>query len=93
MSPVSPRWVKDQLRTDKKAIVGVGITRSGKLSAEGAIRHWVVLEDILPMGHGGCVRLYNPFMNRDEVYTYDVFRGSMGQFGIGLWVDHASPQG
>jgi hypothetical protein len=92
VSPVSPRWIKDQLRTDKKAIVGVGIKRSGRLAADGYIRHWVVLEDVLPVGHGGWVRLYNPFMNRDEVYTYDVFRASMGQFGIGLWIDHVSPQ-
>ncbi|MEW5869267.1 MAG: hypothetical protein AB1894_08335 [Chloroflexota bacterium] len=86
VAPVSPRWLKEQLSQGRRAIVGVGITRRGKVSPDGKIRHWVVLEDVLPVGRGGWVRLYNPFMNQDEVYTYDDFLGSVGQFGAGLWV-------
>lgn len=88
VAPVSPRWLKEQLSQGRKAIVGVGITRRGKVAPDGSIRHWVVLEDVLPVGRGGWVRLYNPFMNQDEVCTYDDFLGSVGQFGAGLWVNH-----
>ena len=88
---ISPKRVKEELLKGKLAIAGVGINRRGKLDAKGQIRHWVVVEDTLPVGNSGWVRLYNPFMNREEVYNYKTFLASMGQFGIGLWVSMPHP--
>jgi hypothetical protein len=84
---ISPKRVKEEISKGKLAIAGVGINRRGKLDAKGQIRHWVVVEDSLPVGNSGWVRLYNPFMNQEEVYNYKTFLASLGQFGIGLWVD------
>jgi hypothetical protein len=46
----------------------------------------VVLEDVLPVGNNGWVRVYNPFQNREEVYDYNTFMASAGT-GTGLWLD------
>ena len=84
VAPTSPARVKEVLMSGRFAIVGVGIYGSGNLG--GKIRHWVVLEDIIPVGRSGWVRLYNPFRNREEVYNYDLFLESVGKWGSGLWV-------
>lgn len=94
IAPFSPMRLLDQLKAGKLAFTGVGIFKSngklcGKESGSKTTRHWVVLEDIMPVGNDGWVRIYNPFRNREEVYTYDIFVQSVGQFGIGLWVSKA----
>ena len=89
ISQISPFMLRQTLRNGQKAIIGLGITSKGKVSPAGKIRHWVVLEDVEPVGTGGWVRLYNPFFNQEEVYSYRDFLGSMGNFGIGMWVDHS----
>lgn len=92
VSPTSPLRLQNQLKEGKMAIAGVGIYRSnGKLCGNESdsgkiVRHWVVLEDVKPVGNSGWVRLYNPFRNREEIYTYDNFIQSVGRFGVGLWV-------
>jgi len=84
--PTSPQLIKARLRAGQFAIAGCGINSAGKVLPNGKIRHWVVLEDIIPVGNSGWVRVYNPFYNRDEVYNYSTFIDSSGS-GAGLWVD------
>ena len=81
--PTTPQSIKDRLESGQYVIAGCGINSSGKLKADGKIRHWVVLEDVIPCGNSGWVRVYNPFMNREEVYTYNLFLQSVG-VGAGL---------
>ena len=45
---------------------------------EGLFVERVVVEDVLPVGNSGWVRIYNPFNNCEEVYPYDVFLASGG---------------
>lgn len=90
--PTSPYQIKERLDAGQFAIVGCGISSSGKVKADGKIRHWVVLEDILPIGNSGWVRVYNPFQNREEVYNYNMFIASSG-VGAGLWVTPANYKG
>lgn len=83
--PTTPQLIKERLDSGQFAISGCGINSGGKLKADGKIRHWVVLEDIIPSGNSGWVRVYNSFYNQDEVYNYTLFMESAG-VGAGLWV-------
>jgi len=81
-------------------IAGVGIDGiKGRLKTGNAIRHWVVVERVIPAGkqyintylggNRGWVELYNPFMNVIEEYSYREFTSSMNETGgdwYGLWV-------
>ncbi len=92
VTPVSPIRLLNQLKEGKMAFSGVGIFKAngklcGKESGGKTTRHWVILEDVIPVGNSGWARIYNPFRNREEVYTYELFIQSVGQFGIGLWVN------
>ncbi len=84
-APVSPQFIKNRLLSGQFAISGCRITSGGKVKEGEGIRHWVVVEDVLPVGNSGWVRLYNPFHNRSEVYEYEYFMRSAGT-GIGMWV-------
>lgn len=92
VSPVSPARIRAELDKGKMAFAGVGIfKRNGRLSGtekdpKKTTRHWVVVEEVLPVANGGWVRIYNPFFNREEVYSYNLFIQSHGQFPLGLWV-------
>jgi hypothetical protein len=88
MIPISPGRLAKRLKTGERLLVGVGIeTIHGALvpKVDQKARHWVVVEEVLPVANDGWMRLYNPFNNRDEVYTYSTFMASMGT-GVGLWV-------
>ncbi len=87
VTPTSPKRLKDLLLSGKKVISGVTITPGGKVSIKGGICHWVILEDAIPVGNDGWIRLYNPFMNREEVYTFDTYIAAVSKFPIGLWLD------
>ncbi len=92
ITPVSPSRLLKLLGEGKMVFWGVAIFKSngklaGTLSNDKTTRHWIVLEDVIPVGNSGWVRIYNPFRNREEVYEYNVFMQSVGQFGIGLLVD------
>jgi hypothetical protein len=94
ISPVSPVRILDLLNKGKMVFWGVAIFKangklSGPVSSDKTTRHWIILEDVIPVGNNGWVRIYNPFRNREEVYSYDYFIQSVGQFGIGLLVDKA----
>jgi hypothetical protein len=92
VTPVSPTRLLKLLDEGRMIYWGVAIFKSngklsGTVSGDKTTRHWIVLEDIVPVGNSGWVRIYNPFRNREEVYGYDYFIQSVGQFGIGLLVD------
>ncbi|MCQ3936775.1 MAG: hypothetical protein DPW18_06970 [Chloroflexi bacterium] len=91
LSPVSPVRLRRLLEEGKMVFWGVAIFKSdGRLSGKSTsntTRHWIVLEDVIPVGNNGWVRIYNPFRNREEVYVYNYFIESVGQFGIGLLVE------
>jgi hypothetical protein len=87
--PTTPQKIKERLDSGQFAIVGCGINSGGKVKADGKIRHWVILEDLIPCGNSGWVRVYNPFMNREEVYNYSLFMTSAG-VGAGLWITPGS---
>lgn len=87
IAPATPAYLEKMLKSGKKAILGIGITNKGECSVNGSIRHWIVVEDIVRMGNGGWVRIYNPFFNREEVYPYrNLFDVGISS-SLGLWVD------
>ncbi|NJC94760.1 MAG: hypothetical protein FIB03_00230 [Anaerolineae bacterium] len=94
----SPGRMAKMLKTHY-LIAGVGIDgTTGRLKSGRAVRHWVVVERMLPIGrhyqtrhfggNGGWVELYNPFTNILEEYSYLEFTNSMSESGAwdGLWV-------
>lgn len=92
ITPVSPVRLLRILDEGKMIFWGVAIFKSngqlsGTVAGDKTTRHWIVLEDVIPVGNNGWVRIYNPFRNREEVYRYDYFIQSVGQFGIGLTVE------
>jgi hypothetical protein len=84
-TPVSAQFVKDKLADGSFAISGCCITRSGKVKRDAKIRHWVIVEDVVPVGSSGWVRVYNPFQNQEEVYDFDTFLSSTFS-GTGMWI-------
>lgn len=87
-TPVSAQFIKEKLQQGAFAISGCCITRSGKVKRDANIRHWVILEDVVPVGSSGWVRIYNPFQNQEEVYEYDTFLSSTFA-GTGMWIQPA----
>jgi hypothetical protein len=91
ISPVTPLRLKRDLDEGKLVYWGVAIFKlGGKLSGKSTsntTRHWIVLEDVIAVGNSGWVRIYNPFNNREEIYNYNYFMDSVGQFGLGLLVE------
>lgn len=90
--PITPSYVRKMLDTGRMAIIGTGITYNGILKWGSRIRHWVVIEDIIPVGNSGWVRVYNPFSNKEEVYSFDVIFDTNSRSAIGLWVEPTHPQ-
>ncbi len=88
--PTTLQQIKERLQSGQFAIAGCRITSGGKVKPTGTILHWVIVEDVLPVGNSGWVRIYNPFNNCEEVYTYELFLASGGG-GMGLWVTGGKP--
>lgn len=91
VSPVTPLRLKRLIDEGKLIYWGVAIFKlGGRLSGKSTsntTRHWIVLEDVAAVGNSGWVRIYNPFNNREEIYNYNYFMDSVGQFGLGLLVE------
>lgn len=92
ISSITPARLLERVEKGNMVFWGVAIFKSngklsGKVAGDKTTRHWIVLEDVHPVGNSGWVRIYNPFRNREEIYTYDYFMLSVGQFGLGLLVD------
>jgi hypothetical protein len=56
-------------------LVNIDPRREGELNHKeaGKCPHWVVLQDLFDLAGKLFVRLYNPFMNREEVYLWERF--------------------
>jgi hypothetical protein len=91
VAPITPTYVRNKLDTGRMAIVFTGVTASGTVKSHSRIRHWVVIEDILPIGSSGWLRVYNPFCNREEVYRFDDVFDLPSRASIGLWVEPRPP--
>jgi hypothetical protein len=92
IAPATPEYLEKMFRSGKIAILGTGITRKGEISMNASIRHWVAVTDIVRMGNGGWVRLYNGYFNQEEVYPYrNLFDVGISS-SLGLWVD-TTPSG
>jgi hypothetical protein len=87
VAPATPGYLEKHLRSGKKAIVGVGLTKNGEAAYNASIRHWLVITDIVRMGNNGWVRVYNSYFNQEEVYPYQRIFNTGIATGIGLWVD------
>jgi len=92
LNVTSPARLLKLLENGRKYLCGVAIFKAngklaGSVSTDKTTRHWIVLEDVIPVGNSGWVRIYNPFRNREEVYEFNLFLQSVGQFNNGLWVD------
>ena len=87
IAPATPAYLEKMLNSGKKAIMGTGINHKGEISFNGHIRHWLVLEQIVRMGNGGWVRIYDPFFNQEEVYPYRTLFDTGISISMGLWLD------
>lgn len=92
-SPITPNYVRRRLDMGMLGIVFTGVTPYGFVGSHSPIRHWVVVDDILRVGSGGWVRLYNPFTNLEETYLFDEVFDLPARDSIGLWVEPRHPGG
>lgn len=69
----------ETLLEGNRAIVSVKISKTtGNIQPSG-ILHWVVLEEVIPQGiDRGLVKLYNPFTNQHQMYSWAELKASMG---------------
>jgi hypothetical protein len=86
-SPITPNYVRRRIDMGMLGIVFTGVTPYGVVSSRSPIRHWVVVEDILRVGSGGWVRVYNPFTNHEETYRFEEVFDLPARDSIGLWVE------
>ena len=91
VAPITPSYMRKMLDSGRMAILGTGITYNGVIKWGSRIRHWVVVEDVVRVGNSGWVRIYNPFLNREEVYPFDAVFDTSSRSAIGLWVDPVLP--
>ncbi|HEU0296361.1 MAG TPA: hypothetical protein VFR47_26730 [Anaerolineales bacterium] len=87
IAPATPMYLEKMLKSGKIAIIGTGITRTGEISINASIRHWLVITDIVRMGNGGWVRVYNGYFNQEEVYPYRNLFDMGISSSLGLWVE------
>ena len=74
------------LEKGDKPIALVTIDGNGKLSAfddlSNPISHWVWVQDMITTKSGETlVRLYNPFSNKEEIYSWDEFSTAWNKTG------------
>lgn len=83
--PIAPLSVKEMLY-NYQAIVGVQIDHTGYLVGRG-IPHWIVLEDmdIIDSTHS-IVKIYNPYTNAEEPFSWRELMNSTGVYKNGIWV-------
>jgi hypothetical protein len=87
---LSCQELEDELHSGKMLIAFVNIDTKGSNSCGGMDQrggeadHWVVVEDAKAVGDGGWIRMYNPYWNREEIYTYEEFENAWVNYG--LWV-------
>jgi len=93
---VEPAAIANMLREGKSlvALVNIDTLESGQLGpldqSNGPAAHWVTVLDVVEPPEGPkIVRVYNPYMNQEEFYTWDTFtdawsqtRGNTTQYGL-----------
>ena len=87
IAPATPAYLEKMLKSGKMAVIGTGITSRGEISMNASIRHWLLLTEVVRMGNGGWVRVYNGYFNREEVYPYRNLFDLGISSSLGLWVD------
>ncbi|MFH2102867.1 MAG: SH3 domain-containing protein, partial [Chloroflexota bacterium] len=79
-----PSQLQAQISSGKVLIAGVGISsRNGGILATGEVGHWVVVRDVTMNRDGVWVHIYNPFMNRFEIYDFVTFQDAFSNDGTG----------
>ncbi len=48
-------------------------TGAGRVGMRGDTAHWVTIQDLFQMAGENFIRIYNPFVNREELYLWEVF--------------------
>lgn len=91
VAPLTPDYLRAGIDAGRMTIVKTGVTPGGIIRWNGPIWHWVLIEDVLPVGNTAWVRLYNPFQNRDEVYTLDAVLKPTVASNFGWWVEPTRP--
>ncbi len=91
IAPVTPDYLRKGLDGGRMALVATGITVTGVVRSKSRIRHWVVIEDILAVANGAWVRVYNPFQDREQVYTLEAVLNTAVSSAIGWWVEPTRP--
>lgn len=78
----TPTRAKDAILDGKRIIIGVKIGRDGYIGT-GSINHWVVIDDVIVYGKQAICHIFNPFMNRMEVYSWqEIMDNSAGISGV-----------
>jgi hypothetical protein len=87
---LSCQELEDEIHSGKMLIAFVildcrGSNSCGGMDQQGGeANHWVVVEDAKAVGDGGWIRMYNPYWNQEEIYTYEEFENAWVNYG--LWV-------
>lgn len=65
------------------ALVNIDISREGNLrgmnESSRKVAHWVWVQKVFMIEDRKFVRVYNPYMNREEIYSYERFLSSYAQ--------------
>ncbi len=91
IAPLTPDYLRKGLAGGRMALAATGVTGAGLIRAKSGIRHWIVVEDVLPVGNSAWVRLYNSFQDREEVYSLDTVFDPTVRSAIGWWVAPTRP--
>ena len=91
IAPLTPDYLRKGLAGGRMALAATGVTGAGVIRSLSRVRHWVVVEDILPVSNGAWVRLYNPFHDREEVYPLETVFSTFISSSIGWWVEPTLP--
>ncbi len=91
IAPLTPDFLAKSLGGGRMALAATGVTGGGLIRSKSGIRHWIVVEDILPVANSAWVRLYNPFQDREEVYPLETVFNPTVSSAIGWWVEPTRP--
>jgi hypothetical protein len=92
---MSPAAMQRELEKGRQFVVLVGVNGDGDLVA-GHVGHWVLVEDVVPAGNSGWVRVWHSYIPNDpvaiaegepiiyeQIYTFEEFEASWGDPGEG----------
>lgn len=91
VAPLTPDYLRAGIDGGRMTIVKTCVTNGGIIKWNGPVWHWVLIEDVFPVGNSAWVRLYNPFQNREEVYTLDAVLKPTVASNFGWWVEPNRP--